>query len=286
MKRKLINLVLIVILAISLLFCSCAKKVNNVSKKPIIAVSIVPQQTFVEAVCGDKVQVLTLIPPGSSPESYEPTPKQMEDFQNSALYFSIGVPAEQGILPKASGVKVVSLEKEVRAVYEDITFEDGDRDPHIWLSPKRVIVMIEAIKKEMIKLDKANEEFYINNAENYIKKLKSLDENIKNTLKEVKNKKIIVFHPAYEYFAKDYDIKMYALQQHGKEVTPQHLQQIIDIAKREKIKAVFYQQESDSSQCEAFAEEIGGKTVMLYPLAANYIENLQQMSSLIAEEAK
>jgi zinc transport system substrate-binding protein len=76
---------------------------------------------------------------------------------------------------------------------------------------------------------------------------------------------------------------MYALEEDGKEATAQHLQEMIDLAKAENIKVIFYQDEIDSSQSEAFAEEIGGKTVQLAPLAANYIENLKSMADTMAE---
>ena len=99
----------------------------------------------------------------------------------------------------------------------------------------------------------------------------------------IKNRKFIVFHPAFGYIAEDYSLTMYSLEHEGKEATPRHLQKMIDIAKAENIKAVFYQEEQDSSQSEAFAEEIGGKTIQLSPLSADYIENLRNMAELMAE---
>jgi zinc transport system substrate-binding protein len=76
---------------------------------------------------------------------------------------------------------------------------------------------------------------------------------------------------------------MYALEEEGKEATAEHLQDMIDLAKAENIKVIFYQEEIDSSQSKAFAEEIGGKTIQLSPLAADYIENLKNMAELMAE---
>ena len=55
------------------------------------------------------------------------------------------------------------------------------------------------------------------------------------------------------------------------------------LAKEENIKVIFYQEEIDSSQSEAFAEEIGGKTIQLAPLAADYINNLKNMAQTMAE---
>ncbi|UWG97617.1 MAG: zinc ABC transporter substrate-binding protein [Candidatus Dehalobacter alkaniphilus] len=252
--------------------------------KPIIAVTIVPEQTFVEAVCGDLAEVVTLVPPGNSPENYEPTPQEREKFSKASLYFSIGVPTEEAnILPNVGDIKVVSLQKVVASVYPERMFASGERDPHIWLSPKRAKVMVETIAREMGELDAANKETYAKNAAAYIAQLDELDKEISSALKGVQSKKFIVYHPAFGYLADDYELTMYALEQEGKEATPRHLQEMIELAKKENIKAIFYQEEIDSSQSEAFAEEIGGKTIQLAPLAADYIGNLKKMAETMAE---
>ena len=288
--KKIISILLGLALTLSLMFSagcnneSAETTSDAADKKLIVAVTIVPEQTFVEAVCGDFAEVITMIPPGNSPENYEPTPEQMENFSDASLYFSIGVPAEEAnILPIVGDVKVVSLQEEVASVYADRTFDSGERDPHIWLSPKRVKVMIDAIAREMGKIDPTNENIYKENAEAYNEQLDSLDKQIKSALNGVQSKNFIVYHPAFGYLANDYGLTMYALEDEGKEATPQHLQDMIDLAKQENIKVIFYQDEIDSSQSEAFAEEIGGKTQQLAPLAANYIENLKSMAETMAE---
>lgn len=262
-------------------------EMNGTVRKPIIAVTIVPEKTFVEAVCGNLAEIITLVPPGNSPANYEPTPSEIEKFSETSIYFSIGVPTEEAnILPSAeeiSSIKIVKLQDEVNEKYPDRVFESGERDPHIWLSPKRVKVMVETIAREMGKLDEENNDRYGQNAQAYIEKLDQLDEEIQSALAGMENKKFIVFHPAFGYIADDYGLTMYALEKDGKEATPQHLQKMIDLAKKENIKAIFYQEEIDSKQSEAFAEEIGGKTVQLAPLAADYIDNLKKMTKTMAE---
>lgn len=278
---------------VSFILSGCGKDQTNGDtsekgeEKPIVAVTIVPEQTFVEAVCGDLVNVVTMVPPGSSPESYEPTPKEMEQFSNANLYFTIGVPSEESyILPKAKEIdnlKIVSLQDDVAKVYPDRELAPVERDPHIWLSPKRVIVMVETIAKEMGEMDPENKETYEENAQAYIKELNTLDGDIQNVLANVENKKFVVFHPAFGYLADDYGLEMYALEEEGKESTPQQMQKMIDLAKKDNIKVIFYQAEISSKQAEAFAEELGGKTVQLEPLAPNYTENLENMAKLMAE---
>ena len=76
---------------------------------------------------------------------------------------------------------------------------------------------------------------------------------------------------------------MFALEEEGKEATAAHMQEMIDLAKDEGIKVIFYQAEIDSRQSAAFAEELGGVTAKLEPLSGNYIENLKIMANTLAE---
>ena len=211
----------------------------------------------------------------------------MEKFSQAEVYFTIGVATEQAnILPRVGNMKVVSLQEAAKAVYPERVFASGGRDPHIWLSPKRVEVMIKTIAAEMSVLDPENKAAYEKNAEAYIVQLQDLDQEITAALAPVQNKKFIIYHPAFGYLADDYGLEMVALEEEGKEATAQQLQKIIDLAKAENIKVIFYQEEIDSSQSQAFADELGGKTIQLAPLAANYIENLQKMAKTMAEVMK
>jgi len=256
----------------------------------LVAVSIVPEKTFVKAVCGDLADVAVMVPPGGSPTNYEPTPGETEMFSRAEVYFSIGIPAESAnIMPLAlekKDMKIVRLEEEVAKVYPDREIYPGLRDPHIWLSPKRVVVIIEIIAREMASVDPANKEIYEKNAQQYIFELKKLDETIKADLGGLENREFIVFHPAFGYLADDYDLQMYALEQGGKEATPQHIKEMVDFARKENIKVIYYQAGISGRQVQSFAEEIGAEMIQLDPLAADYIENIRKMTTLIAEGLK
>ncbi|MFU0832691.1 MAG: Zinc transport system substrate-binding protein [Oscillospiraceae bacterium] len=282
-----------ILLTVLLLFTACASNPEQSSttsqetQKPVIAVTIVPEATFAKAVCGDLMEIITTIPPGYSPETYEPTPKQKEELSNASIYFAIGVPAEEAsILPAAAdleNLKIIRLQDIVAEKYPDRTFSSGERDPHIWLSPKRAKVMVETIAQQCGELDPSHKQQYEENAQNYLKQLDALDTELNEIFSNIQNKNFLVFHPAFGYLAEDYGLTMYALEEEGKEATPQHMQDMVDFAKRQNIHAIFYQDEVDSKQSEAFAEEIGGKTVELSPLAPDYIENLKKMATTMAE---
>ncbi|WMJ79631.1 zinc ABC transporter substrate-binding protein [Clostridium sp. MB40-C1] len=267
-----------------LIGCSKNATTSNVEKnnKIPISVSIVPQETFVKAVGKNLVDVVTMIPSGQSPENFQPTPDLLEKFSKSKLYFSIGVPTEKtSIIPKASdlnpNIKIINLEKVVQSHYPDREFSPGMRDPHIWLSPKRVKVMIDSIKDELCKIDPPNKSFYEKNAKDYINNLNKIDKDIHSSLSHLKNKAIIVYHPAFGYFCDDYGLEMIPLEKDGKESTVQDLQQSITYAKEKHIKVIFYQAEVDSKQSKTFADEIGGRSELVEPLSADYIKNLQTM---------
>ena len=253
-----------------------------------VSVSIVPQKTFVEAVGKEKVNVMVIIPPGNSPANYAPTARQIIDFSRSRVYFTIGVPTEaSNILPKmaknAPEVHVIHLEKRVDSVYQPRTFARDKRDPHIWLSPKRVIIMIQSIRDFLSSEDPQNSNYYEANAQEYIAELQRIDTDLKKQFSTIENKGFFCYHPAFGYFADDYDLIMHPLEAEGKDATAKRLAELVDLAKKESIKVIFYQAEIDSSQTLSFANEIGGKALKLDPLSAEYIDNLTNMGHIFAE---
>lgn len=285
---KLISIILCVAL-ISLLFtgCKAEKSVLHSGNKKIIAVSIVPQATFVEKVCGDKFEIVTMIPSGASPETYEPTHLEMQKLEASEIYFSIGVPVEEAyILPSIEKKeKIIMLHEAAKEKYAERVDLAG-RDPHIWLSPKRVITMIDKITETLCRIDAQNTLFYQENGKAYIEELEKLDLDINNLLKDKEKREFIAFHPAFGYFADDYGLSMHALEEHGKEANAKHITEMVDLAKKENIKVIFYQAESSGKQAQVFADEIGGRAVSLEPLAADYTTNLRKMALLLSEAIK
>ncbi len=285
MKHKIkivISLFLALCALISLSACSSSGK-----DKLTVAVSVVPQSAFVKAVGGDLVNVVTMIPPGKSPENYEPTPKLMAEFSDADVFFSIGVPSESAyILPIISrNTELVDLASAVDSIYPPVKINES-RDPHAWLSPKRVEVMVNVIAAVLAEQDPENRFIYQANAEKYINELRALDTEISSALEGVANKSFIVYHPAFGYLAEDYGLTMHALEDGGHEISAARLAEMTELAKKEGIKVIFYQAEIASSSAEAFASEIGGRAMMLDPLSENYIENMRAMANVIAEAMK
>ncbi len=304
---------LVLVAGVSLVSVGCNSQPVVSDGRLVVAVSLVPQATFVEAVAGDLVEVVTMIPPGFSHANHAPSPREMRKFSGAALYFTIGVSAEEGLLRGAldinENLRIVDLATAVAEVYPDRNFAllankqnteekgaettgevsctccfvPGGRDPHIWLSPKRVKIMIEVIARELSAIDPENESIYRKNAQVYLEKLAELDREIRSTLQNITNRTFIVYHPAFGYFADEYGLTMVALEKHGKRATARHLKDVIDLAREKDIRVILYQAEFDGRQARMIAEEIGGRTVQVAPLAADYIENLTRIAQIFAE---
>jgi zinc transport system substrate-binding protein len=274
-----ISLLVVLISSTFLTSCNSATTIA----KPIIGVSIVPETAFVSAVAGNLADIVTVVPPGYSPATYEPSPVEMLKLTECQAFFSIGVPSESSFVSLLnSETKLINLADEASVVYDELEL-NGGRDPHVWLSIKRVKIMINTIATTLGEIDPDNANSYLLNAANYILELDTADNYIESILENIPTRKFIVFHPAFGYFADDYALEMYAIERSGSEATIQDLMDMIDFAKVNNITVVFNQAEVDDSWITSFTEEIeGGTFVTLSPLSSDYINNLKYMAEEIA----
>jgi zinc transport system substrate-binding protein len=268
---------------LTLAACGAGQGSDTAGDRPVIAVSIPPQRAFVEAVCGEAYEVVSVVPDGFSAETYEPTPGDLISFQDAAIYFSIGVPSETASVYGAfsEDTKIVALHESAREKYPDLEI-DGERDPHLWLSVRRVRVMVEKIAETLSELFPENTARFLENAETYIAELDAADAEIRATIENSGVTAFLALHPAFGYFADEYGLTMYALEEHGKEPTVSHLMEMAELADNLGLTTVFYQAQASESEARAFAEEIGGTIEMLNPLSADYISNLKAMAQAIA----
>ncbi len=289
--KKIVYFILTVLLILSLSSCEKTKDDND---KLIVAVGIVPEAAFVEQVAGELVEVITLIPPGNSPANYEPSAAEMQALSDAKIYFTLQMPTEQAnILPKVESYSkdllIVDLRASVNAVYDPRVIDEasGAIDPHLWLSPKRAIVMVQTIADELSAIDEANREIYQQNASDYIAMLEALDIKIKDSLGGLNNRSFIMYHAAYGYFAEDYDLEMISIETENKEASATDMQYVVDYALEHNIHTVFYQEEFDDTQAQTIAEEIEGSVAQTAPLSYDYIQNLEAFTdTLLAAETK
>ena len=276
-----------------------------------VFVSVVPQKTFVERVGGDRVEVRTMVQPGYNPATYHPTPKQISALANTALYVSIGVPFERvwmkriratnphmRVLDARQGIRLrVNPHHEQMPEKDAVGYQhsnqgqaerhaDWERDPHIWTSPPLVKRMSKNIRDTLTTLDPANEHVYARNFAAFAAELDTLDREIRTLLRDVRNRKFMVFHPAWGYFADTYGMIQVPVEREGKEPGPRSLAALIEQAKRDNVKVILVQPQFHTKSAQQVARAIGGRVVAVDPLAADYVDNLRTVAQQMAAAAQ
>jgi zinc transport system substrate-binding protein len=254
----------------------------------VVAVTIPPEQEFVERVGGDHVRVVLLVPQGADPHTYEPTPGVLADVAAADMYAAVGSGIEFELAWKD---KIASLNPDMlvvdcsRGIDLISAVEDGEEgtDPHIWVSPKNAKVMVENIRQGLIEVDPENAETYSRNAEAYQEELDALDTEIAGALAESGVKKVMVYHSSWAYLARDYGFEEVPIESEGKEPSPQRIEDLITQAKEEQVRVIFASPEHSTRSAEVIADEIGGTVVLVSPLEKDFLENMRGVASAFAE---
>lgn len=270
-------------------------------------VSILPEQTFVKAIGGDKVNVSLMVLPGNSPHTYEPKPSQMKDIAKAALYFAIGVEFENVWLSKFKNLnntmQVIDLTHNIQMLKMQAHTEHDEHghqehkpstssgtevkevhgtDPHVWTSPQNVKIIAKNIYESLAKVDPANESYYKQNYDKFISLIAETDLKIKSILSnKPKGTKFMVFHPSWGYFAQAYGLKQLPVELEGKSPKPKELITLIKEAREEQISAIFTQPEFSDSIAKVMANELHIKVIKVSPLAPNWSENLINIANAI-----
>lgn len=283
-KRLLIVIIFLIFTVAALYYLYSLKTDANGSKDKIeVIVSVGPQMEFVKAVGGDKVEVTLMVPPGADPHTYEPLPDQLNHVSNAQMYVEVGTPIEfelnymdklktmnpnMLVVNSSSGVDLIPNTAE----------NENNSDPHVWVSPKNAKIMVENIYQGLVQIDPNNKEYYTTNRNNYTEQLDELDANITKSLEGKENSQIIVYHPAWAYFCKDYHLQQIPIESGGKEPTSQEIADVIEFARKNDVKVIFIEPQYSPKSAEVIASEINGKVLIIDDLAQNYIENLKNVT--------
>ena len=288
------NILILFILIATISLVSCKHKPAE-SKKMQLTVSIIPQKYLTQYIAGDKFDVQAMLPPGSNHETYEPAPRDMEKISTSKLYLALGsLDFELTWLDrfKASNpeMKVINTSEGIKMIGghihegENESLQKGHGiDPHTWLSPACMKIQASNICKALSNIDEVNSAYYQKNLAKFINLADSVDRVIRENLKGDKNKFILIFHPALAYFCRDYGLTQISIEQDGKEPSPAHMTELVEIAKEKGIKSIFISKEFDTRNAEAIAHEIDGHVVSFDIMSENWPKNLIHLARLIAE---
>jgi zinc transport system substrate-binding protein len=260
-----------------------------------IVVGILPQQYFAQKIGGDRIHVGVMVAAGSEPEAYEPKPQQFQEISQADAYIGVGGIFEEVwgerlktanpqllIVDGSAGITKIPIEEHDHGHGEEAAHGDEYPDPHTWLSPKLAKIHAQNIYQTLVKLDPASQAFYEANLQTLLTEIDQLDQAIAAKLANLKSRNMLVFHPSWGYFAKDYNLKQIPIEVGGQEPSAAELANLITLAKAENIRMIFAQYQFNAQAAKAIANEIGAEVLYLDPLAADWSANLLEMATQIA----
>lgn len=281
------------IMALFLLW-GCGGQKGPADDRPTLSVSIEPIRYIAEQITGNDFKINVLVPDGTSPETYEPTTTQMRDMANSVAYFSIGIlDFEQNLnrmIPEnMPGIRLIRLDRGIDLIRGDrhhhSTTERSEGygvDPHIWLSVQCIRQMARTMTENLLVMYPDSIQYQAN-CDEFMNRLEQLNDEMKALFSEKKGI-FMIYHPALTYFARDYSLTQIAIEEEGKEPSAEHIRHLIDAARREQIRHIFYQSQFSHTTVRTLTEELGIDAVPFDPLAADVVENLRSIGYQIAAE--
>ena len=300
------------LLATTLLFVGCAERKVTVENRAVV--SIAPLKPLVESILGDDFEISVLVPQGASPETFEPTPKQLREVETARFVFGTGLlEFEQELLHRiARNEQIINLSQGIDIIagtcshahhthsaecqhhhdnhHHDNHHHDNHHhdnhaqgvDPHIWCSPKSLGKMAENIHNA-IALEMPDSTKYEDRYTTLCIKLLELNEEVAEMCHQSPCNIFVIYHPALTYLARDYGLTQIAVEMEGKEPSAKHLARIIEQARNAGVKHILYQSEFPASSVEVICKDINANAVEINPLDEDIFTNIRHIVTLITE---
>ncbi len=254
-----------------------------------IVTTFLPLYVFTVNVVGDSAVVENLLPQGVGPHEYAFTPSDLVKIAEADVVVKHGrgiddwldesiaavgradltvIVASEGIEPHTGAPRVSPEGNYTPPAPRMLLTKPDPSDPHIWLDPFLVVREVERIRDGLMAADPAHASQYARNAEEYLLKLLALDTDIRLKLANLSEREFVSFHPAFRYFAYEYELREVAVIEEtpGEEPTPAELQRIVDDIRRAGVKVIFSEPQFSPKLVEILAQDYGLKLVELDPL--------------------
>jgi zinc transport system substrate-binding protein len=279
-SRRAIAVVVCVSIGLSLaLLTGCAAPPRDDRLR--VLVSVPPVAFLVDRIGADRVAVEVMIPPGASPVTHEPSPHQMLAVQRASLYFALGHPAFPFERRNLGIFRQQNPSLEVVALIPPSDSASGSEDPHVWLAPPFAADAARSIADALSEMMPAAEPLFRTNLTSLLREITELDDEIRALLAPVRERKFVVYHPAWGHFANHYGLLQLALQREGKDPGPGTLAALLGEVQEDRATVVFVQREFSQRSAQTLASELGARVVTLDPLAYDWSANLRRTAAEI-----
>ena len=266
-----------------------APATSDDAKVKVVA-SFYPMADFAEKVGGDLVEVKNLVPAGTEPHEWEPSPKDVTAIEGSDLFVYNGADMEGWVDDTLKSVDtskttVVEASKGIKLREADHSHDadgdghehEGEHDPHVWVSPKNALKELGNIRDGLVKADPEHKAEYEKNYDEYAKRFEDLDREYAQKLGATKGKTVVVSHEAYGYLCDEFGLTQMPITGMDAEGEPdaQTMAQIVDFVKENNVKTIFSEDLVSPKVAQQIADETGAECVRLNPVEGLTDEQLK-----------
>lgn len=268
----------------ALLIVGCTTKSD--SDKKTIFVTITPMQSIIEEITAGDFDIEVIVPKGASPETFEPTPKQVTSFSDAEFIFSTGIiDFEKSLVERISGdAEVVNLSNGIELIAGSCSHGNHQHkhgvDPHIWTSPRALRTMVTNAHKAIM-AHYPDSVKYTESTGRLLERIDALDTYCATRIKAEGVEAMMIYHPAYTYYARDYGIEQIAIEHDGKEPSLRQTTALIEKAKEHGVKAILRQPQYSEDKVRAIANDAGAEIITTDPLAEDILGEIERVTEII-----
>ena len=248
-----------------------------------VVVTIPVLKDLAEQVGGPHVQVTSLLSGYENEHTYSPKPSDLVAVRKARLLFEIGIGLEVWVssLVKSAGspsLRVVTTSQGIGLIRDHGGHRDGASqgretigsggNPHIWLDPENVAIMLRHITEALIAADPAHATDFRNHQALYLQQLDRLRKELSDRVKQLPDRRFIAHHPAWPYMARRFGFEVAATiqMQSGTEPSALQLQSLVGKIKKDQIKVIVSEIQLSQKIPNLLAKETKTRIVVLTTL--------------------
>lgn len=256
---------------------SCVNTPQNNHR--MITVTIEPLRYFTEEIAGNKFDIVTMVPNGSSPETYEPTAKQMVKLSKSDLYIKVGnIGFERTWMKRLENNAPHTIIIDSSDGIKLLKNENGIIDPHVWMSTSNAKIIAKNIYRALAEIDSKDSIYFKSNLSKLLEKIENTDINVRENISKNKTLTFLIYHPALTYFARDYGLTQVPIEEEGREPSAAQLQQTISVAKKKMVKIIFIQKEFSNRNTTIVEEGTKAQKIEINPLSYSWNKEMENIA--------
>jgi ABC-type Zn uptake system ZnuABC Zn-binding protein ZnuA len=272
------------VIALSILFGLVSLSSEATAQNPVnIVVTIPVLKDLAEQVGRSHVQVKSLLSGYENEHTYSPKPTDLVAVRRAQLLFQIGIGLEVWVarLVKNAGspsLRVVTTSQGIDLIRDhpdhrhDAHRQNGEPspggNPHIWLDPENVAIMLRHITEALIDIDPGHAADYRNNQAAYLQQLDRLRNELSDRVRLLSDRRFVAHHPAWPYMARRFGLEIAATIQiqTGTEPSALQLQSLIDKIRKDRIKVIVSEIQLSQKIPDLLARETKTRVVVLTTL--------------------